>query len=73
LHLASQVEIEGRGNYFIPQIEWNVIASLTQIFPAICHFSLVPLQSVHADGAENYLGELFQRLGCANGEDLDET
>jgi hypothetical protein len=59
LHLAAQVQIEQRGNYFIPQPEWDVIASLTQIFPEICHLTLVPLQCVHTDGADNHLGELY--------------
>jgi hypothetical protein len=58
LHLAAQVQIERRGNYYIPNPEYNIIASMTAIFPEICHFTLVPVQFVDFDGIENYRGEL---------------
>jgi 2EXR family len=58
LHLAAQVQIEQRGNYYIPNPECDVIASMTEIFPEICHFTLVPVEFVDSDGAENYRGEL---------------
>jgi 2EXR family len=63
-HLAAEVQIQdspfgwGR-SHFIPNPRYDVIASMTQLFPDICHLTLVPVQHVSVNGVENYRGELY--------------
>jgi hypothetical protein len=61
LHLAAQVEIGHRGNYYIPNPDYDFIASMTEVFPQICHITLVPVEYMQLNGVENYRGELCLR------------
>ncbi|KAE9365076.1 hypothetical protein N431DRAFT_419952 [Stipitochalara longipes BDJ] len=63
-HLAAEVEIRdapygwGR-NHNVPNPGYDVIASMTQLFPDICHFTLIPLKLVSIHGVDNYRGDVF--------------
>ncbi|PMD31779.1 hypothetical protein L207DRAFT_572554 [Hyaloscypha variabilis F] len=64
LHLAAEVEIRdapyGYGrNHNVPNPSYDVIASMTQVFPDICHLTLVPLEHVSLHGVDNYRGGVY--------------
>jgi hypothetical protein len=63
LHLAIEVLIERTpsrwgGSYWAANSKYGMIASMTEVFPEICHLTLAPVQNVQLDGARSYSGEL---------------
>lgn len=42
-----------------PNPEYRVIASMTQIFENLCHLTIIPVEFIEVDGAENWRGELY--------------
>lgn len=63
LHLAIEVLIERTpsrwgGSCWAANPEYGMIAPMTEVFPEICHLTLVPVQNVQLDGARSYSGEL---------------
>jgi len=64
LHLAAEVEIRdapyGYGrNHNVPNPGYDVIASMTQTFPNICHLTLIPLNFISVHGVNSYRGDVY--------------